>query len=233
MRTRGSLVIAAAIGMALAGCGSSKSSTKATATTVTSAAAAATTASTTTTTATSGVKVATTVASTGSATTVTGTSSSAKATTLDEAAAMFAADSSLTLDQGKCIVQKAAATLGDKVALDLFNNSGDLSTFPAAQQDAAVKSIQACVSNEDFGKSIGLGVKNEIASSTDVTITDLQAACVGTSIVDTLGYKAIILGGSGAGGAADQAAILAGINKCLPADVMSKLLGGSTTTTTG
>jgi hypothetical protein len=221
MRTRSPLFVAA-LGLALVGCGSSKASVAKVTTTVANATAASATT--------------TSIAVTGGSGTTVGTTATPQATTLDEAAALFAADSSLTIDQGKCIVTKAAAALGEKTTLELFNNNGDLSTFPQAQQDAAINSIQACVPQADFAKSIGTGIKAEFASTTDVTITDDQATCVGNTMIDTLGYKAIILGGSGTDGAAtakDQAAILAGITKCLPADIAAKVMGDTTTTTTG
>lgn len=224
MRTRRPLVLAA-LSLALVGCGSSKASV---AKVTTTAAGATTTAS--------AANSTTTVAVTGGSGTTVGTTAAPQATTLDEAAALFAADSSLTLAQGKCIVTKAAAALGEKTTLELFNNNGDLSTFPQAQQDAAINSIQSCVPQADFAKSIGSGIKAEFASTTNVTITDEQATCVGNTMIDTLGYKAIILGGSGTAGAAtakDQAAILAGITKCLPADIAAKVMGDTTTTTTG
>ena len=224
MPARRTLTISALCLAALTGCASSSGSK-----------AAGTTAKGTTTTA----SASTATTSAGSAaTTVAGSSgTSGTAKTLDEAAAALASDNGYTTVQATCIVQKVSASLGDTKALALLNNNGDIATFPKAEQEAALSSIEACITKEEFAKLIGTSISDQFSSSTDIPITAAQANCVGTEVVNALGIRAIILStstNSSAPSGPETTAILAAVGKCLPADVAAKLQGiGATTTTTG
>lgn len=220
---RTTLLVGVVLALGLSACGSKSSDSNSAATT----AAAVTTAAAPTT---------TTVAESSEATTA--ASSSAKATTIADAKARMQADSGLSTAQAGCIVDKLVAAVGESRALDLVNIEDDLEDMSPADQKTAGDALLACVSKDEFATLIADGLLSEMEG---LGVTEAQAKCVGTKMIELVTPEGLIGLGNGAFDfenmdPADQGKLFQIFVDCLPPEVIGKMAAGAagddTTSTT-
>lgn len=213
---RTTLLVGVVLALGLSACGSKSSDTGSAATTA---------------------PAATTTAAASSATTSSATTGAAsgvvKATTIADAKAQMEADSGLSTVQSGCIVDKLVAAVGEKKALEIVNIEDDLATMDSADQKTAGDALLGCVSKEDFATLIADGLLGEMK---DLGVTDVQAKCVGTKMIELVTPEGLL--GLGRGvfdlenmDPAQQGKLFQIFVDCLPPDVLGKMAGAATDAT--